>query len=307
MERLIITPTDEKHWLELRTKDLTSTDMAALFGISPYLTPFELWHRKKSGEVVSIDQNERMEWGTLLEEAIATGAAKKHGWNIRPMKEYIRIPDQRIGASFDYWIEGSESILEIKNVDSLAYKQGWIVEGNHVEAPPHIELQVQHQLHVKDAEHSIIAALVGGNRLVLIERSRDEKIIKAIETRAMYFWETIDKNIEPKPDFAKDADFIKSLYAYAAPGKVIDSTGDGRLLDLTIAYKEFSAQAKKANEDKDAVKAEILTLIGDAEKVVCDRYSISAGLVGPKHVEYEARGYRDFRIFEKKVKNEAIA
>ena len=29
-------------------------------------------------------------------------------------------------------------ILEIKNVDSLAFKEGWIVDGEDVQAPPHI-------------------------------------------------------------------------------------------------------------------------------------------------------------------------
>ena len=62
MTEVIITR-DEQHWLELRTKDLTSTDIAALFGLSPYKTAFELFHEKRDGQVVKLKPNERMKWG----------------------------------------------------------------------------------------------------------------------------------------------------------------------------------------------------------------------------------------------------
>ena len=34
MNRITIAPESEQHWLDLRTQDLTSTDVAALFGLS---------------------------------------------------------------------------------------------------------------------------------------------------------------------------------------------------------------------------------------------------------------------------------
>ena len=39
----------EQEWLDLRKKDITSTDVAALFNLSPYKTEFELYHEKLSG------------------------------------------------------------------------------------------------------------------------------------------------------------------------------------------------------------------------------------------------------------------
>ena len=63
MTRESIIPASEEEWLKLRTLDVTSTESPALFGLSPYMTKFELWHRKKSGEVYTIKDNERMFWG----------------------------------------------------------------------------------------------------------------------------------------------------------------------------------------------------------------------------------------------------
>ena len=44
-----ITPSSKQDWLKARTEDITSTEVSALFGISPYTTAFELWHRKHDG------------------------------------------------------------------------------------------------------------------------------------------------------------------------------------------------------------------------------------------------------------------
>jgi len=129
-------------WLSDRHKDVTSTQVAALFGCSPYTTPFKLWHEKQASVPVAITQSERMTWGTRLESAVATGIAEDEKLTVRRLPYYIRNEELRLGASFDYEITGSDGLLEVKTVDGMQFKRGWIVDGEHVEAPPHIELQV---------------------------------------------------------------------------------------------------------------------------------------------------------------------
>lgn len=302
MEREIIIPKDEQEWLQLRTKVITSTDCAALFGISPYLGQFELWHRKKLGDVVTLDPNQRMLWGNRLESAIALGVAEDHKMTVRPMKEFIQIPVWRMGCSFDFLITDQEAILEIKNVDSLAYKDGWIVEGNHVEAAAHIELQLQFQMLVSGKQSAYIGALIGGNRVVLIKREADLQIHEAIKAKVAAFWESIDTNQEPEPDFKRDADFITKLSGYAEPGKVIRNDA-GPLDDLVVSYKKWGAEEAAAKEEKEGVKAQILTMIGDAEKVLGPNYTISAGVTPPTLVEaYTRKAFRGFRVYLKEPK-----
>lgn len=303
MNRETILPKDEQEWLALRTKDITSTDVAALFGISPWLTEFELWHRKKDGAVPEFSVNPRMLWGQRLERAISDGIAADYNLAIRPMKEYIRIPAWRMGSSFDNAI-GSDGIFEVKNVDGLAYKDGWLVDGNSsVEAPPHIELQGQYQLLVSGRKTIYIGALIGGNRVTLIKREADLQIHEAIKTKVAKFWESIDANQPPEPNFKEDAKFIAKLNGYAEPGKVLDALGDSRLMALVGDYKEWGNKVTSAQAEKDGIKAQILTLIEDAEKVIGDGFTISAGVKPPTLVEaYERKGFRDFRIYIKKEK-----
>lgn len=303
LPREILTPVSEQEWLELRTKDITSTEVAALFGASPYTTRYELWHRKRDGKVVSFEANERMKWGTRLQSAIAHGIAEDQGWKVREMKEYIRLPEARTGSSFDYEYEtaaGNKGILEVKNVDSLAYRDGWLVEGNHVEAPPHIEFQAQHQLLTSGHAESHIGALIGGNTVSLLRRVPDLKVFAAIKAKIAEFWKSVDEGIEPAPDFHRDAEFIISQFGFSEPGKIIQA--DETLIPLAEQYMAAGRDEKRAKEEKEALKAQMLTMIGDAEKVVSVGFSISAGMIGPKHVEYDAEGYRNFRITPKKAK-----
>ena len=299
----IIQPNDEKQWLELRTKDITSTEVSALFGISPYMTKFELWHRKHRGEVVKFDPNERMKWGTRLQDAIAAGIAEENKWSVMRMTEYIRDPELRAGASFDFSLDTYESensepgLLEIKNVDSLQFKNEWTQddEGN-IEAPPHIEIQVQHQLMVSMRRFAYIGALVGGNKLVLIKRTRDENVIRRIREVIAEFWGTIEANIPPSPDFEKDADFIKDLYKYAEPGTIMDARGNSDILDMCLEYKRLQAVRDEAENKRDAIKAKLLTIIGNAEKVQGEGFSISAGIVGESPRNFIMPAYRMFRV-----------
>lgn len=299
-----IVPESQSHWLELRSKDVTSTEVAALFGCSPYATLFELWHRKRDKAVVEIEPSERMRWGNRLQDAIAFGIAEDEGWNIRRMVEYVRLEDQRMGSSFDFAIEGG-GILEVKNVDALAYREGWLQDGEDIEAPPHIELQVQHQLAVSGRSQAFIGALIGGNTVKLIKRQPDEKIIGAIKDRVEQFWKSIDKGQEPSPDFAKDADFIAKLYGYAEAGKVIDLRKDQDVAKLAAQHKSLGEQIKALEAERDAIKSRLIIQIGDAERVLGDGFSISAGVVKATSVSYERPAYRNFRINWRKAKGES--
>lgn len=277
----IINTTSEAEWLDLRKRDVTSTESAALFGMSPYMTHFDLWHRKRSGMVPEFKTNERMKWGNRLESAIAHGIADEQGWKIAPMKEYFRLPASRIGSSFDFVITSLDEPvhLEIKNVDYLAFRDGWIEhDDGTIEAPEHIEMQVQHQMMVSGFKRAFIGAFIAGNRGVVIERERDEEVIAAIRAKIAAFWKTVDAGQEPSPVMPGDADVLIRLNQYAQPGKIVDAGTDANITALVEKYKHAAAAEKNAAEDKEAAKAELFAAIGDAEKVLLANWTISASM-----------------------------
>lgn len=300
-----ILPENETHWHSLRIRDITSTDVAALFDCSPYLTEYELFIRKRDKMIVSSDPNPRTTWGTRLQESIGRGIAADSGWKIRPMPEYMRDPGRRLGASFDFLIEESEfgrGILEVKNVDAMIFRDGWIVDGENIEAPPQMELQLQTQLAVSGLGFGVIGALVGGNSVVKLHRNADPETIAAIHERTSGFWTRVEKNEEPELNLLKNSEFICSLYQSVTDGKVLDFRKDGGIEDLAKEYQRWGAAEKEAYANKQAIKAQLLIGMKDAEKALGNGFSISAGTVAGGPVSYVREPYRNFRINWKKTK-----
>jgi len=292
-----IIPESREAWLALRTPNVNSTEVGSLFGISKYATIFELWHYKNKSIEIDFEGNERTEWGLALQDSIAAKVAKDNGWTIRRMDEYMFLPEIRLGSSFDFAI-GDDGIMEIKNVDGMIYKEEWDEEN----APLHIEIQIQTQLAVSGRKYCILCALVGGNKAVIIRRERDEQVISAIIEKTKWFWQTIADKKEPDPDFKKDAEIIARLYGYAEPEKVIEGTDE--IKALAVKYKEVSDQIKPLEEQKDALKAEMLVAIKDAEKCMGDGFTISAGMVGECPISYVRKAYRTFKVNFKKEKKD---
>lgn len=286
---------------ELRARHVGASEVAALFGASPYMTAFELWHIKRGAlPAPDLDDSDRVFWGQVLEPAVAQGAAALRGWTVRKVRRYS--PHQRVagmGASMDFEIiahERGAGCLEIKNVDRLVYRDTW----EDGEPPLHIELQLQHQLACTGRSWGAIAALIGGNDLKVFERERRPVTIAKIEAAVAAFWASIEAGREPKPDFLADAAAIAALHRDATTGKVEDMTGDNRLAELCALYRAAADAEKAAGEAKDAAKAEMLTKIGDAERVICGPHTISAKTVAGGPVAYERAPYRNFRLTTKK-------
>lgn len=294
-----IQPDNLDHWRALRAKDVTSTTVAALYGCLPHTTEFELWHRIKSQMVVEAEPVERVKWGNRLQDSIAAGIAEDNKFQIRKMTEYVRDQEVGLGASFDFEIVDA-GILEVKNVDALQFRDNWIVDGDEVEAPPHIELQVQTQLGLTGKSFALIGALVGGNRVVAIYRRPDPKIYADIRRRVAEFHLSIVRDEPPVPDYARDASLLMKIYGNATPGKVYDARNDLEVRGWAEDYRRLGEEAKQCDEARTALKMQILARIGDAEKGMGDGFSITAGIVKGGPVSYERSDYRNFRINWKK-------
>ena len=284
-----------KEWLAARKKNINSSEVAALFDLSPYSTYFETFHSKLSpSEIAPDESNEPQKWGLRLQESIARGVAEDNGFNVEPFPEYMVISELRMGSSFDFKI-GAEGILEVKNVGAYRFHEWAKNSDGTYEAPSHIELQLQHQFAVSGRKFGFIAALVGGNQVTLIKREPDSKIIDAIKERIAQFWDRIDRNDPPAPDFNRDAEFIGRMFSNATE-RTADMRTSELLKDAAERYRSYSKLEKTAEAGKEAAKAEILTLIGDAGKVLGSGFSISAKVVPGSRVEYERKPYRAFRL-----------
>tara|TARA_B100000287_G_scaffold413910_1_gene445932 strand:- start:5287 stop:6258 length:972 start_codon:yes stop_codon:yes gene_type:complete len=287
MTTVSIPITDTQSWLENRLLDVTSTEVSALYDLSPYQTEFELYHQKKDKHVVRIDDNERMRWGRTLESAIARGAADTMGWEISKFDDYLSNSETRMGSSFDFKINKSNKfdqpeegvgLLEIKNVDGAAYKRHWKDDGNgNIEAPNHIEIQLQHQLEVSQLKWGCIVALVGGNTQKIIFRKRDHDIGEDLTKKVKAFWEKVKAGTPPSIDYLKDAEYmIKTLHNQADTGVILEADED--LDKLIDEYNQISREAHSLGKTKESIKAQILERSQKASKIISKYGTISCGM-----------------------------
>lgn len=309
--REIIQIQSEAEWLELRSHDITSTAISALFDASPYCTRFELYHAHKSGLRLPFEETDRMRKGKRMEQHAAEEAALKLGATVKSINWYARIPGERFGSSFDYELtmpDGELVLLELKAVDHFRHKDTWLDD----EAPPHIEIQLQHQLECADKyERGYIAAFTGIYDFTLYERKRDIEMGTALREAAKKFWADVDDGIEPSIDFNRDQGVLDLLYRDAG-GEPIDATKDSELDALIAKHVRLGREIKIMDEDRDATKAKIHRKLENAGgawtengKVVTKWTKDSAGtLVTPDMVGTYIGARKGYRMCLTKLTNE---
>jgi predicted phage-related endonuclease len=315
-QREIISWVDEQTWLTARAMDITSTESPSLYGFGRE-TAFELACRKDGKTESQFKPSERTEIGKEIEHAIAARAARMFGVVIKHKNEYMRIHSARMGSSFDYEVVGisddliddnrlrqafgsmGPGLLEVKNVDRFVFKDEWQI-GEMPEAPAHIEIQLQHQLEVSEYQWGCIVAFVGGNHIEIILRLRDQTVGATIRHKIGQFWHNLSHGEYPPLLLPEDLGILKQLHRYAEPGAIFDARNDDAVNDWIQVYMDASADEKAAKDRKDTAQANLLQLIGEAERVVGASAVITCGMVGPCEIAYTRKGYRNWRVTPKK-------
>lgn len=139
------------------------SDVAAIFGLSPWVTPLELWKIKK-GQLKSIKRaNARqMEMGHLLEPIAAYWFGEKTGCTVTNDTNMYQHADRHYAlADFDRRFvkpSGEPGILECK---SCTYHKAldWADDA----IPMHYELQLRYYMAVADVELGAFSAIWGNN------------------------------------------------------------------------------------------------------------------------------------------------
>ena len=254
-------------------KTVSATQVSALFGVSPYMTEWMLWRLftgRATQESVEAEENERMEWGRRLEPAIFAAVCER--LNIEGAHnaagEYVRHGEHPIGCTPDgkVWHPSrGPSIVQCKNVDRLVWRDSWADDA----APAHVELQVQHEMLVTGAKWGVIAALVGGNELHIMEREPDEGIQRDILARVERFFERVRADQEPDPSGADvtTPDYLMQL-AEADRPEVADLSASQEATEALEALHRYGAMRTEVNKGYKIAKEKLMAMSGGAELVL---------------------------------------
>ncbi len=188
-------------WLEARLAGIGSSEISALFGLVDWDSAWSVWLRKTRR--VPADQGidtEAMFWGRALEPIIRQVTCERlrltvetpgtlqsitHPYMLYSPDGILRAPE---GQAHD--LDGA--LLETKNT-------AWFMASKwDGQIPDHAEIQVHHGMLVTGAKRSVVAGLIGGNRLEIAVVERNDRLIDLIEAKASDFWHNhVVPDIEP--------------------------------------------------------------------------------------------------------------
>lgn len=248
--------------LRRRAKALGATDIAALFGISPYKTAYEVWLEKR-GMLEHQPANEAMQLGLALEPGLLDLAEQKFGPMMRQVP--VHCSGAPIASTCDGVLtDGSNTPVEIKTAGLAGYTADvthWGDPGTD-QIPDWYLLQVHTQLLCTQAERAYVLALIAGRGVVHYQVDRDDSVCQVIHAKARQWWaDHIEGHDIPDFDPPPSVDVLKRIRRCEGGTVGFDHDAAQLIHHLEVAKKAY-ADAKDA---VDILKSKIIVRLGTAE------------------------------------------
>ena len=201
-----------EEWLSERKKGIGGSDAAAIVGLSPYKSAFEVYADKLS-LVPPKEDNEAMRQGRDLEEYVARRFCEETGKRVRRRNSMIKNPAYPFAfANVDRLIIGENAGLECKTAGSMSVKR---YKGG--EYPEEYYCQCMHYMAVTGYPVWYLAVLIYSTEFKVFEIKRDEEDIAALMKAEREFWENnvLAKNPPAPSGSDNDNEIINAVYPNA--------------------------------------------------------------------------------------------
>ena len=231
-------------------------------------TPVVLWAEKtgrtERGEIPEGSQ-ERVAIGNKIEDVIAELYAEKTGRRVRRSQRNYQHPErEHMRCYVDRLVEKSGRILECKNVDSLQHYRGDWGDPGTDEVPLNYFFQCQHMLAVTGRDVCDLAALVGGNTLMVYTIEADPAFHKMLYKALDTFWQCVVQDVPPTALTAED---IALLYPRERDG-VVPRIADPNTAVKVQRLRMLKQRAKAHSDEIEALSLELKTYIADAPVLI---------------------------------------
>ena len=253
----------EAAWLQARRHGIGASEAAAVLGLSPYKTAFQLFCEKL--EMVEPDEQEReaLYWGKVLEPYIARRYSEVTGRRVamQPAHQLRRSrlhPFMVCTLDALTWPAAVPVPMQIKNV--TVYKaDDW-----QDEPPVHVQIQEQHEMAVTGAPMAVIVGLVGGNRLVHFDVARNDRFIAKLILAEAEFWQRCQDRQPPAVDGAPGTkELLRNLYPQETPGLTVALPGE--LVDVDTELRVLESSVKGNAKRIEQLKNTLRAALGEAE------------------------------------------
>ena len=262
-------------WEEARAGlTITATEIAAVVGLSPWMSRFTLWHKKAGLRAAPFEMTPAIEWGNRLEDAVAAKWQDEHPgyiaapagtWKHRERQWQRATPDRLIcrqpSSEFDL-PETTEELLEVK---TSPMGDDWGPSGAEDGVPIWYRCQAIWQMDTLGLRRTRFGVLISGHDYREYTVDYDEDEAQILRKAAVQFLDEVRDGIRPSIDSADDT--YKTIRVQP------DSFED---VDVEIAaeaaarYENAQAASKAAAAELTTAKSVVLDLIGTGRRAVVD-------------------------------------
>lgn len=292
------TITDREEWLKRRKPNINGSEVGALFGCSPFLTPFALFaDRAGLAELPALD-SDVLERGQILEPSIPPAVLRERpDWTIEKATDYLWSPEWRLGCTPDFYAHCPRrgvGVLQGKTVAGPEFDEKW--QGG---PPKWILLQTLLEGMLSECSWAAIGVLIIRNAYkverAVFEFERHAGAEAKIVAEAARFWADVDAGRQPPPNYALDGDTIKALFP-RDDGPQLDLSADNRMPKLLQRYEILSAIGTRAEKRLKAIKAEISDKLGAAAVATLPGWQVTHKLQTRKETVIKETSFRVLRI-----------
>jgi len=253
-----------------RTAFIGGSDVAAILGVSPWKSPFQLYQEKIGFFCEEITREKQRlfdrghRWEPVVVEMLVDELLDR-GHDVQIIDRNARYQDPEFPflaceLDLELLIDGEEHNAEIKTVSPFAAK-AW-GEQDTDEIPLYYAAQVMHGLMVKPRKRAIVAALIGVDDLRLHQIERDEETIAAIRAKEVEFWRRVQERDAPEPTTAGDVKWL-----YARDGGIV-MEADEELVRLCEEIRQGKDIAKQCDARIETLSTSLKCAMGHASTLV---------------------------------------
>lgn len=248
---------ERETWLDLRRRGIGGSDAAAIVGLNPWSSPYEVWS-DKCGLLPPKEETEAMRLGNALEEYVAKRFAEETGKRVRRYPYMLcseRYPWAL--ADIDRRIVGENAGLECKTTRIHGTgKRGY---------PDYYYCQCQHYMATVGADRWYLAIINMADSTFtwhVIERS-DEDIAVLMAAEDLMMQRVRQKSPPPMDGSDATTDALGSIYSDARPGMRISLAHRAPSIDEIVALR---ADKKAIEQREKQLIQEIKLDMRDAEE-----------------------------------------
>lgn len=273
-ENCMVQRSDE--WLKMRRSYIGASDAAVILGLSPYMTPYELW-LEKLGLGEERQTTAAMQRGNDLESEALEKFNKemsgfyKTGRSFEPTVRFHRTIPYMM-ASLDGFRPDlvDPEILEIKCNGKKLHDS---LNGTNI--PRHHYAQLQHQMEVCDSKEAYYMSY-DGEKGVYFCVQRDEEFIQDMLKKEAAFWECVT-NFVPPTMTERDRNRVNK-------NRSIDMKNNSEWACLCECYKFAQSKLEEAKEELEYLK----------NKMICSSEERNCHGSGLRLSKVEKKGFIDY-------------